>query len=88
MKKKILIIDDELGIVRLLSMRLKMKGYEIFTAYDGLMGVKAAGGIRTLADAEEMVKAGASRMGTSASVRIVREAMGEMTPEGSPGNGY
>ena len=42
MKKKILIVDDEPGIVRLLSMRLKMKGYEIFTAYDGLEGVKVA----------------------------------------------
>jgi len=42
MKKKILIVDDEPGIVRLLSMRLKMKGYEVFAAYDGLEGVKAA----------------------------------------------
>ena len=36
MKKKILIVDDEPGIVRLLGMRLKAKGYEIFEAYDGL----------------------------------------------------
>ena len=42
MKKKILIVDDEPGIVRLLSMRLKMKGYEVFTAYDGMEGVKVA----------------------------------------------
>ena len=42
MKKKILIVDDEPGIVRLLSMRLKMKGYEIYKAYDGTESVKVA----------------------------------------------
>ncbi len=35
------------------------------------MGVKAAGGIRDLATAAEMVKAGATRIGASASVQIV-----------------
>ncbi len=35
------------------------------------MGVKASGGIRTTADAEKMVAAGASRLGASASVAIV-----------------
>jgi deoxyribose-phosphate aldolase len=35
------------------------------------MGVKAAGGIRDLATAEEMIAAGASRIGASASVKIV-----------------
>lgn len=38
------------------------------------MGVKAAGGIRTLDDALRMVRAGASRLGTSASVAILQEA--------------
>ena len=42
MGKKILIVDDEAGIVRLLSMRLKAKGYEVFEAYDGLECVKMA----------------------------------------------
>ncbi len=42
MKKKILIVDDQPGIVRLLSMRLKIKGYEIFTAYDGKEAVEVA----------------------------------------------
>ena len=42
MKKKILIIDDEPGIVRLLSIRLKAKGYETFVAYDGKEGVEMA----------------------------------------------
>ena len=38
-----------------------------------LMGVKASGGIRTLAELRAMVAAGASRIGASASVRIVEE---------------
>ncbi|MGA8042904.1 MAG: deoxyribose-phosphate aldolase [Terracidiphilus sp.] len=36
-------------------------------------GVKASGGIRTLADAKTMLEAGANRIGASASVAIVRE---------------
>ncbi len=38
------------------------------------MGVKAAGGIRTLGDALRMLKAGADRLGSSASVSILAEA--------------
>jgi deoxyribose-phosphate aldolase len=38
------------------------------------MGVKAAGGIRTYADAVAMIKAGANRLGVSAGVKIVQEA--------------
>lgn len=38
-----------------------------------VMGVKASGGIRTLADLKAMVAAGATRIGASASVRIVEE---------------
>lgn len=37
-------------------------------------GVKASGGVRTLADAEKMVAAGATRLGTSASIAIVTGA--------------
>lgn len=39
----------------------------------GRCGVKASGGIRTLADARRMLEAGANRIGASASVAIVRE---------------
>lgn len=39
----------------------------------GGAGVKASGGIRTLADARAMLEAGASRIGASSSVKIVRE---------------
>lgn len=35
------------------------------------LGVKAAGGIRTLADVQEMIAAGANRIGTSASILIL-----------------
>ena len=37
------------------------------------VGVKAAGGIRTLEAAINMIEAGANRIGTSASVAIVNE---------------
>jgi deoxyribose-phosphate aldolase len=36
------------------------------------MGVKASGGVRTLEDAEKMVKAGATRIGASAGVKIIQ----------------
>ncbi len=35
------------------------------------VGVKASGGVRTLQDAEDMIKSGADRIGASASVKIV-----------------
>jgi len=39
------------------------------------LGVKAAGGVRTLADAQAMIRAGATRLGSSAGVQIMREAL-------------
>jgi deoxyribose-phosphate aldolase len=39
-------------------------------------GVKAAGGIRTRSDAEQMAAAGATRIGASAGVKILQEAAG------------
>jgi deoxyribose-phosphate aldolase len=41
------------------------------------MGVKASGGVRTRDDAEKMVAAGATRLGASAGVKIVRGEDGE-----------
>ncbi len=38
------------------------------------LGVKASGGVRTYADAIKMIKAGATRIGSSNSVKIVEEA--------------
>ena len=40
------------------------------------MGVKASGGIRNLQDAQQMIRAGATRIGASAGVRIVKESQG------------
>ncbi|SDF20696.1 deoxyribose-phosphate aldolase [Terriglobus roseus] len=50
-------------------------------------GVKASGGIRSLADAKAMLKAGANRIGASASVRIVQELTGTAKGD-SGGSGY
>ncbi len=41
------------------------------------IGVKASGGIRTVADARKMIEAGATRLGTSSGVAIIREMRGE-----------
>ena len=41
------------------------------------IGVKASGGIRTAADARKMIEAGATRLGTSSGVAILREMRGE-----------
>jgi deoxyribose-phosphate aldolase len=38
------------------------------------MGVKASGGIRSFAEARDMIAAGANRIGSSAGVAIVTEA--------------
>lgn len=49
-----------------------------------VMGVKAAGGIRTLEDLKKMVRAGATRIGASAGVKIMEQARGAgLGPEGS-----
>jgi deoxyribose-phosphate aldolase len=41
------------------------------------MGVKASGGVRTLEDAEDMIAAGATRIGASAGVQILSGAEGD-----------
>jgi deoxyribose-phosphate aldolase len=47
------------------------------------MGVKASGGVRTYEDAESMIKAGATRIGASAGVKIIQGPSGQS----SGGNG-
>jgi len=44
------------------------------------MGVKASGGIRTLDDLKNMAAAGATRIGASASVKIMETAQGKAVP--------
>jgi len=51
-------------------------------------GVKASGGIRSLADATTMLRAGASRIGASASVKIVNELKDQDTTPSGPASGY
>lgn len=46
----------------------------------GDMGVKASGGVRTLDDVKKMVEAGATRIGASASVKIIEQAISEANP--------
>lgn len=41
------------------------------------MGIKAAGGVRSLADAQKMIAAGATRLGASAGIKIVTEALAQ-----------
>jgi deoxyribose-phosphate aldolase len=58
-------------------------------AVDFKLGVKASGGIKSAADAERMVQAGASRIGASVGVKIAAEARGKPVPKGaSAGGGY
>ncbi|NPV85404.1 MAG: deoxyribose-phosphate aldolase [Anaerolineae bacterium] len=51
------------------------------------VGVKASGGIRTREDAENMVKAGATRIGASAGVKIVQSGGGQPSAA-APSKGY
>ncbi|RKX23754.1 MAG: deoxyribose-phosphate aldolase [Candidatus Zixiibacteriota bacterium] len=46
---------------------------QLFQAANGNIEVKASGGIRTLDDCQKLLQAGASRLGSSASVTIMRE---------------
>jgi deoxyribose-phosphate aldolase len=50
------------------------------------MGIKASGGIRSLDDLKKMVSAGATRIGASASVKIVEQASGKalLEPAAAP----
>lgn len=49
-------------------------------------GIKAAGGVRTLADLQKMVEAGATRIGASAGVRIMEQARSGASSSFLPGS--
>ena len=51
-------------------------------------GVKASGGIRSLADARAMLLAGATRIGASASLKILADLHPHATPPASNANGH
>jgi deoxyribose-phosphate aldolase len=51
------------------------------------LGVKASGGVRDLQQLQAMVAAGATRIGASAGVRIVKESRGDAAPAGKA-SGY
>ena len=42
MPKRILVVDDEVGIVEMLKMRLEANNYEVITASDGQEGLEKA----------------------------------------------
>jgi deoxyribose-phosphate aldolase len=46
------------------------------------LGVKASGGVRSLADLKRMVQAGATRIGTSSGIKILQEAGGQSVASG------
>lgn len=50
-------------------------------AVGGELGVKASGGVRSLEDVQKMVEAGATRIGASASVKILEQARAGAAPE-------
>ena len=52
------------------------------------MGVKASGGVRSYADAQRMIAAGATRIGASAGVNIVKEALGNASSSEAPVTDY
>jgi deoxyribose-phosphate aldolase len=58
---------------------------------DGL-GVKASGGVRSLEDVQKMVEAGATRIGASASVKILEQARAatpaEVASSAAPSGSY
>ena len=55
----------------------------------GEMGVKASGGVKDLKQAQEMIQAGATRIGASVGVKIVQEAAGgRVTTNGQTATAY
>ena len=51
------------------------------------LGVKASGGVKSMADARAMVEAGATRIGASVGVKIAQEAAG-VKSNGRSSSGY
>jgi len=45
-KKKILVIDDDADLIKMLKISLEKEGYTVFSAHNGVEGIKAAFEIR------------------------------------------
>ena len=60
----------------------------LFAAHRGPLLIKAAGGISSFADAEEFVRLGADRLGTSRLVRIAKQENKEKENEGISDTAY
>lgn len=55
----------------------------------GQMGVKASGGVRDLKQAQDLIRAGATRIGASVGVKIIQEAVGApIAPDGQSSHSY
>lgn len=52
---------------------LKANFYKIREVVTRNIGVKASGGIRTFKDAQALIDAGATRLGTSSGINIIEE---------------
>jgi len=50
--------------------------------------VKASGGVRDLKQAQEMISAGATRIGASVGVKIIQEVAGGPVSSGRVSSGY
>jgi deoxyribose-phosphate aldolase len=57
-------------------------------AVDHKLGVKASGGVKSAADAKTMIEAGATRIGASVGIQIVKEASGQLKPGSGKSAGY
>jgi deoxyribose-phosphate aldolase len=58
-------------------------------AVGGQMGVKASGGVKDLKQAQEMIHAGATRIGASVGVKIIQEIVGgERSADGQAAHSY
>jgi deoxyribose-phosphate aldolase len=57
-------------------------------AVGGQMGVKASGGVRDLKQAQEMIHAGATRIGASVGVKIIQEVVGGAISAGGQSHRY
>ncbi len=57
-------------------------------AVDHQLGVKASGGVGSVADARKMIEAGATRIGASVGVKILQEAKGQAPDKSAKAAGY